>query len=398
MSASYIPEGTNVVCTFQMDSAPKKLIAIRSKITVFYKEKPLLTIDDKNINEAFICKNPANLAATLLALGAGIIIGALLVGLGPVGWVVAGVLAAACLIGGAYAATQARHKCTAQLAAGVWFQKQPTVKFDGINAITQISMLQCGNDGILKPIISYSVACDLANKIVKNNWGEVGVNTVTSFITGLLLPAGFAGKTVFAGLKVAGWLAVGNIIGTFTIFGVTMGERSILRKDEELNDNQFYKSMNEDIDPNEYLQKVDDPSDLSDASDLYKFIDASAKDAKMQSQLNRLSGLTRQGLSRDAYAIKLFDQLQKGKLPELKKNIINFNKSKMRPNMVKSMASKNVENLKSNLKQMAKQGILFFLPPMLTTYFSEKVRKEFAIAAENDMNNSLGIQSEKPNG
>ena len=55
MSKSYIPQNTYVVCTYQLNPTPKKLIATRSEITVLH----LLTAQDRNTNEPFTCKSPA---------------------------------------------------------------------------------------------------------------------------------------------------------------------------------------------------------------------------------------------------------------------------------------------------------------------------------------------------
>ena len=50
MSASYIPEETYAVCTYQMGASPQKFIASRNKVSVFHKGKPILTKEDKNLD------------------------------------------------------------------------------------------------------------------------------------------------------------------------------------------------------------------------------------------------------------------------------------------------------------------------------------------------------------
>ena len=43
MSASYIPEETYAVCTYQIGASPQKFIASRNKVSVFRKGKNLKT-------------------------------------------------------------------------------------------------------------------------------------------------------------------------------------------------------------------------------------------------------------------------------------------------------------------------------------------------------------------
>jgi hypothetical protein len=76
MSASYIPKDVYAVCTFQTDSEPRQLIPTRETITVFYGSdttRPLLTVEDRNINKEFPCKSPKNAMWGFLCLEPGLL-------------------------------------------------------------------------------------------------------------------------------------------------------------------------------------------------------------------------------------------------------------------------------------------------------------------------------------
>ncbi|MBO9619251.1 MAG: hypothetical protein J7539_09475 [Niabella sp.] len=107
MAVSYIPKDVYAICTFQTDGAPRKFVPTRSEISVIYsKDRPLLTIDDRNIDKQFPCKSPKNAMWSFLAFGAGLIVGAALLATGPVGWLIVGAVAATSIGLGVYHATQ----------------------------------------------------------------------------------------------------------------------------------------------------------------------------------------------------------------------------------------------------------------------------------------------------
>ncbi len=145
MAVSYIPQDkVFAVCTYQLSSDPQKFSLSRKKADVYYQntKQPLLTVDDKNIMVEFTCKSPANLAGTLLAFGAGLIVGALLLS-NPLGWVAlaaGGVLLASGVVA---AVVAANHKCTDPLNGGQWFLAHNSVKINGASAITRSSILKC---------------------------------------------------------------------------------------------------------------------------------------------------------------------------------------------------------------------------------------------------------------
>jgi hypothetical protein len=400
MSASYIPEETYAVCTYQMGASPQKFIASRNKVSVFHKGKPLLTKEDKNLDVQFTCKSPVNIGAALLAFGAGLA----LVASGPIGWAIAG----AALIGAAiYAVKVITHKCTSPMKAGNWMLFHPNVKFNGHNAITQISMLKCDNGGVLKPFFSYSLACNVAKKISANNYVELGVNVTISFFAGLFLPASITSiKTFGAGLTFLGT----NLAGLGITWTIQYGEREIIRNDSEMASNEIYQDMNNVVDENTFFPNplIDDPSDPNDLASLV-FFQKAIQEGKIvvesnsvNQMLDRFSNMTTAQLKESAEYKQFLKDVSKGAYGEgLKKSMSNIFR-KVKPNsssVVKGM-NYTAENFKGSLKQMAKSGgigSLFFLP-FIGTYFSENARKAFADEAVKDMTNGINVVTQTPLG
>lgn len=403
MSYSYIPEDTYAVCTFQMDPSPQKFIASRSSPSAMHKGKFLLTKEDKNLNERFTCKSPVNIAASLLAFGAGL---ALVVS-GPVGWTIAG----AALIGAAlYTVKVVTHKCTSPMQAGSWQLYHETVRLDGHHALTQVSLLSCDNGGVLKPFFSYSLALTAAKQISNNNLTELGVNVVASFFGGLLLPAGIGAPfTKFGIWKGAGALILGNVAGLGVTWTAQYGQRGYMRGDSELAENEVYKNMNETVDPNAFFQTIDKPADLNDADALTSFSDAvnngevAVDNQKLKSDLSKLDGMSNYKLRKSELAKQIFKDLNDGKYGQETKSQIQSKFARWVGNNQKNVISGRqvaANNLKSALRNMGKntgKGALFFLP-FLGTYFSESARKSFAEEAVKDITNGLNVVAQRPLG
>ncbi len=144
MGTSYIPKDVYTICTFQQDVEPRQLIPTRSSITVFYgadSTRPLLTVEDRNINREFPCKSPKNAMWSFLCFGAGLLAGIALLS-NPIGWAVAlGTgIAALSIAAGVYEATQIKHKCSGSLGAGNG--KYSTIAF-GLTHINPLHITQC---------------------------------------------------------------------------------------------------------------------------------------------------------------------------------------------------------------------------------------------------------------
>ncbi|SFW72651.1 protein of unknown function [Sinomicrobium oceani] len=411
MSSPYIPEKTKVVCTFQTDSAPKELIVTRDRISVIKTSEtvPLLTAGDLNINEQFACKSAANAMASFFAMAAGILVGAAIIASGPVGWVAAGVAAAALVTAGTYHATQIKHKCSPGLESGQWNFAHYSVNIDGHQAITQISILSCNEGGVLSPILDPALASQAASSIASNNKKEIGINAAASFVTGAFLPYGISGVAGAStlGLKFLGGVKMtgGFVFGVALMQGATAIQSDIIRNNS-LSENTSYDRMNEvesgPFTDNFYIPE--NPSDLSDFNDLLSLQEAvksgqlSVQNAEMQQRLNNLSGLSRQQLLRDSGAKALLSELKKGNHPQLREAITNFNNRRINPTMRNQMTTANRQAFHNNLKNAGRNSVtgLMYFAPFAARYFSEEARITMAEFLAKDLGTTGDIVATQP--
>ena len=136
MNAIYLKRDTYVVCTFQMNTEPRKFIEDRPNANVSKGERMLLTTEDRNLDSSFICKKPMNQAGSFLALGAGIL---LVVATGPIGWVACGFL----LVGLYFLHKSCTHDCSNPLKAGSWRNEKNGVYFNGGVALPLTYSIPC---------------------------------------------------------------------------------------------------------------------------------------------------------------------------------------------------------------------------------------------------------------
>jgi len=430
MSASYIPKNVYAVCTFQTDGVPRKFVDTRSEISVFYSKgsRTLLTIDDKNIDKEFPCKSPKNAMWSFLAFGAGLIVGALLVLSGPVGWAVIA-LGVGMMAYGAYHATQISHKCSGSLGKGNWKIEHQTVRFNKKNAITQNSMLICDAGGILSPIFSQSVAEKYAERIDALNNKEVWTNGIASFFGGAGAVLAFGEAAGAWGItKVALWMG-----GTMAV--VTAGsyaEKEIIRS-TALDNNEHYQNMN-NVDQNELLPGyVKDPTgstpgDLGspDVLELDGKTGWFAKDPEGKlivffngkQYVKDIKGNyteLKQGsqLANDLKKIENVDPREMYKNPDAQQIVKDIRQGKYSDNLVKSSIDGNqvvrprdlnkvlpdigtikLQNIKNLGKLTVKGGgLIAFVFPFVATWFSEQARMELANAMAEDMNNGINVVS-----
>lgn len=436
MAISYIPQNkVFAVCTYQMSSAPQKFSFSRKKVNVYYEnnKQPVLTVDDKNIMVEFTCKSPWNLAGSLLAFGAGLIVGALLLS-NPVGWVILG---AAVVVAGAVMTIKAiTHKCTDPLNGGQWFLAHNSVKINGASAITRSSILKCGNSGVLTPFFDEASAKAAASSIANKNRWELGINVVASFGAGFFLPSAFTG---FGTATVAGkvWLAGGRFIAGFAVFsGINYAFRGGMRWGHEtfgdVSDNTTYDQMNnhsedfvdpqtgkveqKDIDQNSLLGAPSKPDDfVQDSEDIiqikkesgpwykitsYKKGTVAGKitnivesrrvhvnNLNLQRQLEGLDGLNRQQLRTNPLARQLLNDLNSGRYPEWRNAATHYNSGRMNPSMVddgRTVAASNSRNSLKSLTSNSVQGVLFLIP-FIGTIFSEEARVDLAQGMAADL-------------
>lgn len=423
MSASYIPKDVYTICTFQTDAEPRQLIPTRGTITVFYgtdKERPLLTVEDKNIRDTeFPCKNPKNAAGSFLSFGLGLIVGAALVLSGPVGWAVMAVGVGMIAVG-VYKATKISHLCTESLNLGKWKIEVETVTFDGEKAITQNSMLLCDSGGILSPIFSYTVAKKYAGQISSNNNIEVGINAFASFFggAGLVISAAEIGiaKTVL-------WMA--GAMGFMQ--GGTYLQKDWTRSGS-LDGNEHYDRMNTEVDPNSiipgYISNPEDmtPGDLASPDILnvtkdgiespffvnpywyIRDINGNLQQIRQGTQLARdleaLRGVENRQIHNTPEGKKIVQNIRAGRYPESMIRVSRDGNGVIRPvrlnNLAKSLPDVRMQNIKNiGTAGMKGGGFIAFVFPFIATVFSESSRKALAEAMAEDAGNGINVINSK---
>lgn len=406
MSKSYIPQNTYVVCTYQLNPTPKKLIATRSEITVLHKGEPLLTAQDRNTNEPFTCKSPAKKRLSI----AGFIVGLILAS-NPIGWAIIGVCTLV-LAAGVAIAIAASHDCTNCLNSGKWINYKSNTKFNGYPAITQSSLLICSEGGCLQPIISYEIATKTASAISTNNIKETGISTIGAIFSGY-----FCGKEggIISALKTA--FSKSGILftlgGVGATYAMTSFESHLLRKDKSLAGNDIYKRMNEGgrkdwAEKDTYIDEAKDvaigntpvPADIRDVNvvgtvNAYNTFKQTSGDL---SKFQSIENLSRQQMRNDPIAQSLLKDLNKGKHPNIVNKSKYYNERRLNPTTRNEAISQLKDEVAKNKSSAFIKGgkiVLFFLLPLVDTYFSEQARKVLAEEAIKDINNSISVVAEK---
>lgn len=198
---SYIEEGGWASCTFDLLGVPRQVQreAACDRMVVGYPGKHrLLTIDDRVIEKKFSCKSPAKFWGGLLALAGGIVVGAVALFSGPVGWVLLGAVVVTAV--GTTVAVCA-HSCTDPLKAGEWTNAHPHTKIMRSSAVLYLhSQLNCKAGGILIVSETFDGASDLSGKMATNALVEVGVQILSNGLVGYLSVAGLKSDVAVAGI------------------------------------------------------------------------------------------------------------------------------------------------------------------------------------------------------
>lgn len=402
MGKSYLPQNIYVVCTYQLNPGPKKLIATRNKISVFHKGEPLLTKQDKNTDAPFTCKSPTNFILGLAGFAAGLLLVAT-----PIGWAAVGICAI--MLASGIAMSMFSHPCTSCLSSGNWTNYKSDVKFNGYPAITQASMLICSKGGCLQPIISYDVATQTAQAIATNNLIESGIVTVGAVASGYLMGKG-GGIVKKLGEVFSKKGILFTVAGVGATYAMTSFEKSCLRRDKKLANNEIYERMNkaEAKDWSEvetYLEETEDiakdnfldPADIRDAN-IMGTINAYNALREVGGDLSKYRGLenmNRQQLRIDPTARALLEDLNSGKYPDIVANARYYNRNRLNPttrNEAITQLKNEVSKNKTSTIEKAGGFILFFLP-LAETFFSERARKDLARYAIQDINNSITVKT-----
>lgn len=245
MAQSYIPAGTDVICTEMMGGMPAQLGLTRTP-NVFYGEekRPLLNICDKKLSCSLQCRIKQMYFSGLSGLLAGLALGAFAVlfvvatmGTGAV------VVAAACAFvalgvgsgvadGAALAYKYVANECDCTLS-GQWSFYHSKVFLDGDRPLLERSILTCTKGGVVSLVMDHAKAVELAKMISAGNEKIRSKNWESKIIQGFV---DGASNALLAGLEGMGGGAVfGLVVGSgLTTYHYLKGGNGSYRDDNAL--------------------------------------------------------------------------------------------------------------------------------------------------------------------
>ena len=233
MAQSYIPAGTDVICTEMTGGEPAQLGLTRDAKVLYGKEKkPLLNICDKKLSCSLQCRIKQSFFSGLGGLLAGLALGALAVTLvvitagaaTPI--IIAAMGATAVLTTSAAVATGASatyrylaNECDSSLE-GQWSLFHSKVYLEKSNALLERSILTCSKGGVVSLVMDHAKAVELAKMISKTNDEIADKNMWSKFFQGVIgnganaLLGGFEGQ---AGGAVAA-IVIGSGLSVYSYF------------------------------------------------------------------------------------------------------------------------------------------------------------------------------------
>lgn len=213
MAQSYIPAGTDVICTEMTGGVPAQLGLTREAKVLYGKEKkPLLNTCDKKLSCSLECRIKQTFFSGLAGLLTGLALGALAVTLvvitagaaTPI--IIAAMGAAAVLMTSAVVATGTSatyrylaNECDSSLE-GEWSLFHSKVYLEKSNALLERSILTCSKGGVVSLVMDHAKAVELAKMISKTNDEIADKNLWSKFKQGLIgnganaLLGGFEGQ------------------------------------------------------------------------------------------------------------------------------------------------------------------------------------------------------------
>ncbi len=272
MAQSYVPAGTDIICTEMMSGKPAKLGISHSNTFVLCDngKKPLLNTDDKKLSCSLQCRIKQSFFAGLGGLLTGLAVGALAVFLvvataGAAAAVIvaaaatAAVLAAAAgtAVGASLVYKYVANECDCSLE-GKWSMYHGQVSIQGYPALLQRSILTCAKGGVLSLIMDPVKAEGLATKISKTNQEILDKNAYSKLWQGFI---GNASNALLGGFK---GQAVGSVAGL--VIGSGLSVYSYWTgSDEYYNDDNMKQQQ-------VYAQEIlrDNPADLVTDNSLWK--------------------------------------------------------------------------------------------------------------------------------
>ena len=213
MAQSYIPAGTDVICTEMTGGEPAQLGLTREAKVLYGKEKkPLLNICDKKLSCSLQCRIKQSFFSGLAGLLVGLAVGALAVALvvmtAGAGAVIVGAALAAALAldvaGGVALGASAYYRYLANECDdslnGQWSLFHSKVYLEKSNALLERSILTCSKGGVVSLVMDHAKAAELAKMISETNDKIASKNMWSKFFQGVIgnganaLLGGFEGQ------------------------------------------------------------------------------------------------------------------------------------------------------------------------------------------------------------
>ena len=221
MAQSYIPAGTDVICTEMLSTLPSQIVTEREAKVLYGKEnKALLNICDKKLTCQLKCRIKVSYYEGLSSLLFGLTLGAAAVALsvitfGAATLVIAAAVGTSCVLGGAaffYSnkaddCRQAPHECDST-KGGTWELFHRKVYIEKANAILERSFLTCQKGGVVSLVMSHEKALELSKKISDSNKKILELNYYSNALQG------FIGSGANAFKASGGWDVAGVIISS----------------------------------------------------------------------------------------------------------------------------------------------------------------------------------------
>ena len=221
MAQSYIPAGTDVICTEMLSTLPSQIVTERDAKVLYGKEnKALLNICDKKLTCQLKCRIKVSYYEGLGSLLLGLTLGAAAVAFSVITFgagtaVVAAAVITTGALGGAaifYSnkaddCRQAPHECDST-KGGTWELFHRKVYIEKANALLERSFLTCQKGGIVSLVMSHEKALELSKKISDSNKKILELNLYSNALQGLI------GSGANAFKASSGWDVAGLIIGS----------------------------------------------------------------------------------------------------------------------------------------------------------------------------------------
>jgi len=226
MAQSYIPAGTDVICTEMLSTLPSQIVTEREAKVLYGKEsKALLNTCDKKLSCQLQCRIKVSYYEGLSSLLLGLALGAAVVALTVLTFGAGtAVVAAAAITTGALGGAaifygdkadksrQAPHECDST-KGGTWELYHSKVYIEKANALLERSFLICKKGGVVSLVMSHEKALELSKKISDSNKKILELNYYSNASQGFIGSVANAFKASGAG-DVAG-LIIGSGLAVY---------------------------------------------------------------------------------------------------------------------------------------------------------------------------------------